>query len=198
MSAVCLKLLTILSVCCTALSASESSGAIWKDPGDSITIQCRFPTKDQSYMYLKKGLNDFDVFFRQKGSEKDTIATGFKSRLQTHGVFPNVDILIRNLTSDDTDPYWCEYQKISMSPQKTKGQGSVLLVVNRESTAQQCGEPNKDLVLVSVVISAVVLLGILLAFFVWIIKTKALRTTVKPQRVSNNDVYEDMRGTVRR
>ncbi|CAJ1076573.1 uncharacterized protein LOC121529214 isoform X1 [Xyrichtys novacula] len=199
MSAVYFQLLTIFCFCCTALTDSGNNGVVLRDVGGSITIQCRFTRLDQESLSLRKGLDEFQIFHHNTVSRKTTTAGGFKERLQVHGDFPNMDILIKNLTSNDTGPYWCRYEKIDIrapQPIKTKGQGSVLLVVTDTDTT--CETSDKNLILISVVISAVLLLGILLALFIWIIKTKTQCNTVKPQRINNNDVYEDMRGTGRR
>ncbi|XP_034567529.1 uncharacterized protein LOC117832485 [Notolabrus celidotus] len=202
MSAISLKLITYLCLCGTALSGSDSNGVVWRNLGESVTIQCRSPTPDQHYLYLIKGLEDFQVLFGEKKTGTYKIEQSFTSRLQCDGDLPNVDIVIKNLTSDDIGPYWCEYQKMdfdSPQPSKQRGQGSVIVVVRDTEHEEKCEQwPSKNLVLVSVVICAVILLVILLVFFIWIVKTKTLGTTVKPQRVSNNDVYEDMRGTIRR
>ncbi|XP_030262503.1 T-cell antigen CD7-like isoform X1 [Sparus aurata] len=202
MSAVWLKLVTVLCFCCIALG-TETGGVLWKKPGEPVTIQCR-TFSDQESLSLKKGLKEeHDVLFKEGNSAKDTIAKEFTGRLQSHGEFPNVSILIKNLTSGDTGPYWCIYTKFDPKSGQLiqmKGTGSVLLVVTDSSDSmKQCDPASNELVLVSVVISAAVLLGIIMGFFIWIIKTKSSRRTAKPRRVANNDVYEDMRGgTLRR
>ncbi|XP_035511706.1 uncharacterized protein LOC118323751 [Morone saxatilis] len=208
MFAVWLKLITILCLSYTALTGPDS-GVVWKDFGGSVTIQCRPPEPEQDSLTLKKGLSeDIDVFNKDSVSDKNTIAEQFKYRLQSNGKFPSVDILIKNLTSDDTGPYWCCYSKFDQKTASVihkKGTGSVLLVVllvvsGTEPAPKQCDtSSDKNLVVVSVVISAAVLLGIVIGFFIWItLKTKTLRNTVKPRRATTNDVYEDMRGTLRR
>uniref|UniRef100_UPI0037E7145B uncharacterized protein n=1 Tax=Semicossyphus pulcher TaxID=241346 RepID=UPI0037E7145B len=201
MSAVCLKLLTIFYLCSTALTGSGSNGVVRKDFKGSITIQCRFTEGDPDNLTVKKGLSEDQVLYREKDSEKNTITAEFRSRLQVYGKFPNLDILIKNLSSEDTGPYWCTYEtfnKKTKQPEIKIGTGSVLLVVADADTEKKCEDSNKSLVLVSVVITAVVLLTIIVTFCIWILKTKNLRTTAKPRRVANNDVYEDMRGTIRR
>ncbi|XP_070778969.1 T-cell antigen CD7-like [Enoplosus armatus] len=201
MSAVWLKFITILCLSCEALSDPGSSGVVWRDFGGTVTIQCRSPEPNQEFLSLKMGLSEENtVLYKDRNSDKTTIATEFTGRLQLNGEFPNVDILIKNLTSNDTGPYWCEYKRFDQKFSKVvikKGEGSVLLVV--KDTAQQCEPSNKNLILVPVAISAAVLVIIFIIFLILIIhKTKALRTTVKPRRVITNDVYEDMRGTLRR
>lgn len=65
-----------------------------------------------------------------------TIKKEFDNRLQINGVFPDPDIFIKNLTSNDTGPYWCLYAKTDQKLkeiQENEGQGSMLLVVLGES-----------------------------------------------------------------
>ncbi|KAL3053865.1 hypothetical protein OYC64_006238 [Pagothenia borchgrevinki] len=201
MSAVCLKIMTIL-----CLSATPgSSGVVRKLIGEYVTIQCRPPPKDQDSLTLNKGLNmESEVFKIHGASEKVTIAKDIQDRLQYNGVFPKIDILIKNMTSKDTDTYWCVYKKVEgTSPVTKNGEGSILLVVVTEPQTDRgsvpCEQSNNNLILVSVVICAAVLLGIIICFLVWIIpKTKSLRSAKKPRRVATNDVYEEMRGTIRR
>ncbi|MED6293228.1 hypothetical protein CHARACLAT_008635 [Characodon lateralis] len=52
MSAVWIRIFTILCLCYTA----EMNGVVWKESGQSITIQCRSELK-QTYLSLKKGIN---------------------------------------------------------------------------------------------------------------------------------------------
>ncbi|XP_073351089.1 uncharacterized protein [Pagrus major] len=203
MSAVWLKVITILCLSCTALSGPERGGVVWRDLGGTVTIQCRTSESDQQSMSLKKGLKeDYEVLFTEGNPAKDTIAKELTGRLQVHGAFPNLSILIKNLTSDDTGPYWCIYSKFDLKSGQLiqkRDNGSVLLVVTDSTNSmKQCDPATNELVLVSVVISAAVLLAIIMGLFIWIIKTKSSHSTVKPRRVANNDVYEDMRGTLRR
>lgn len=126
--------------------------------------------------------------------------------MQLNGNFPNLDFLLKNLTSDDTGVYWCLYKEFDAKSGTTaviEGQGSVLLVVTDptgevdKSTAHDCDQPNKELVLTSVVISSAVLLTIIMALFLLVIrKVKSRLSADKPRPL--NDVYEDMRGTIRR
>lgn len=201
MSAVWLKLITIICLSCTVLSGPGSSGVVWRDFGEAITIQCRPPQPDQEYLILQKGLSDeYKVLFLDGKSGKETTAKEFTDRLQLNGDFPNVDILIKNLTSEDTGLYCCMYKMYdpkSSQTLNTRGTGSVLLVVT--DTVKPCDPSNNNLVLVSVLSCAAVLLCIIICLLIWIIlKTKTLCNTKKPRRVPTNDVYEDMRGTIRR
>ncbi|XP_051245010.1 uncharacterized protein LOC127356954 isoform X3 [Dicentrarchus labrax] len=168
MSAAWLKLITILCLSCTALSGPDSE-VLWKDFGGSFTIQCRAPEPEQDSLTLKKGLSmDIDVFHKPSGSDRNITAEQFKYRLQSNGKFPNVDILIKNLTSNDTGPYWCCYAKFDLNTATVihkKGTGSVLLVVS--DTVKQCDPPHQNLTLGFVVISAV-LVGFIIGILIWI------------------------------
>ncbi|XP_054464073.1 uncharacterized protein LOC129098956 [Anoplopoma fimbria] len=199
MSAVYLKLMTILCLSCTALSGPGSSGVLWKDVGEAVTIQCRPDAKDQEYLRLEKGLSNDQIYFTDGTPGKKTISTKFQGRLQLHGDFPNITILIKNLTTEDTGPYYCMYSKFdpkSAQAVDRRGLGSVLLVVTDTATdtaeEQQC---DVNLIMVAVVICGAALLVITICILIWLILKI---TTKKPRRVPNNDVYEDMRGTIRR
>lgn len=107
----------------------ETNGLQWKDTGEEFVIQCRSSEPGQEYLEVMKGLNeDVLVYSKKNKSEEDTISKDFTNRLQVHGKFPNISILIKNLISEDTGPYWCVY-KMSDKSVKTKGRGSLLLVV---------------------------------------------------------------------
>ncbi|TKS91867.1 hypothetical protein D9C73_025933 [Collichthys lucidus] len=213
MSAAWLKLITILCLFSTALSDPESGGVVWRDVGGSVTIQCRNTASAQERLSLEKGLSQDEILNKDRDSKKITIAKAFRDRLQLDGEFPSLNIFIRNLTTDDMGPYWCVYKKYDNASRQIKtekGKGSVLLVVRDQERmavigdasekTKQCEPSDKNLVLLSVVISAAILLGIIIGFLIWIVlKTKAsrsTRSTVKP-RNPTNDVYEDMRGTRR-
>ncbi|KAK5856396.1 hypothetical protein PBY51_007996 [Eleginops maclovinus] len=208
MSAVCLKIVTILCLSGTVMSGEGSREVVWREIGGHFTIQCRPPKADQEKMCLKRGLNkEAEVFFINGKSGKKTIVNDFRDRLEFNGLFPEIDILIKNLTSEDTGPYWCEYKAFDKTSVITKnGQGSVLLVVREtqilsstDRSVRQCEDSDNTLILVSVVICAAVLLGIIICFFVWIIpKIKRQQSAEKLRRVATNEVYEDMRGTIRR
>lgn len=110
---------------------------VWKRFGEAITIQCRPFQKSEEYLTLKMGLREeFQIIHTENESKKVVIAPPFKERVQINQEFANVDIFIKNLTSNDTGPYWCVYKKfdvVSSQIVETKGNGSVLLVVTGEA-----------------------------------------------------------------
>lgn len=223
MSALCLGVaLRLLFIGSIFVSTILCSNVVWKNRGESITFQCRFEKESANSLSLKKGLKkDKDIFYKYKKSEKVKYAE--VTRTEIHDKFPNFDILLKNLTKNDTGVYWCMYNVIiDMQLTDVEGQGSVLLIVTEKvsgstedspkgrssdliaeadkSTAagERCSQPNHDLFVTSVVISAVVLSVIFIAVLLLVIrKVKYLRKT-KPSPVPLNDVYEDMRGTIRR
>ncbi|XP_072225307.1 uncharacterized protein [Leuresthes tenuis] len=199
-----LRTATFLCLCYTALIEAE---VIWKHVGEDVTIQCRIETKQESLSLVRDLSKNVQLFYTRE-TNKNIFDKKFKERSQTNGLFPSVDILIKNLTLDDTGPYWCLYKKmVSGTLETTDGHGSVLLVVTEsrdakkpeKTTVQECDPSQHSLVVVSVVISGAVLLGIILAIIIWIVlKTKTSCPTAKPTPVATNDVYEEMRGTQRR
>nr|XP_046270881.1 uncharacterized protein LOC124073031 isoform X2 [Scatophagus argus] len=204
MSATWLKLITIFCLSC----GSESGGVVYRNIGESLTIQCRSNETDEEFLHLKRGLNEDDVLVKEHNLEPKAISKEFTGRLQLNGKFPNIDILIKNVTLQDLGPFWCMYSKFVKKTSEykmNKRSGSVLLVVTdtTDTTSTtvkghgKCETGHNDLILGSIVISAVVLLGVVMIFFIWIIK-KSLRSTAKPRSVPTNDVYEDMRGTLKR
>ncbi|XP_014832769.1 PREDICTED: uncharacterized protein LOC106910606 [Poecilia mexicana] len=207
MSAVWVKVSTILCLCYTA----EMKGVQWREVGQYITIQCR-SSSDQDNLILKTGLNETEIFVLNKDPFKETIGDKIKGRVQTAGTFPNIDILIKNLRENDTGPYWCTYSKtedVTYQQKIMKDDGSVLLVVTekRQETPppsndplKKCEEADMNMVLLGIAIAFGVLFIMMLGFVLIIMhKTKSSNKAIKQRRVAaGNDVYEDMRGTLRR
>ncbi|XP_035035642.1 uncharacterized protein LOC118122855 isoform X2 [Hippoglossus stenolepis] len=204
MSAVGLKLVTLLCFSCTALSVPERCQVVWKKAGETTTIECRMSDRTDGYLDLCRGVCEDDKVIYAE-SKKVDIVPAFRGRVHTNGAYPNVDISIVNLTSADTALYWCVYKKfdeVTGSVIKTSGGSVVLVVTDGGGSAngnQACETDHQKLLLVAVVIAGVVLFGFILGACIWIIlKTKTYRLSVKPRRVPNNEVYEDMRSTIRR
>ncbi|XP_029364769.1 tyrosine-protein phosphatase non-receptor type substrate 1-like isoform X1 [Echeneis naucrates] len=205
MSASWRTFVTILYFACAALSNKESSRVQWKKAGEPITIQCRSSERGITSIQLSKGLHkEVQIYYRYYDTEKFIIDANYKSRIQLNVKFPNTDFLISNLTPADTGPYWCVFKKFESGATKlVDGNGSVLLVVAATSfpdvrhenvqSGQIC-EADLNSVLLMIVVAASVLLGALSVALICIyIKTRKLSSTVKPRRVTSNDVYEDMR-----
>lgn len=113
----------------------ESGGVVWRDLGGAVTIQCRAPEPNQEFLILKRGLSEDVVLVKENNSGIiPNIDKEFWGRLQVNGVFSSMDILIKNLTSNDTGPYWCLYSRFDGKAKtiEKKGTGSVLLVVTGE------------------------------------------------------------------
>lgn len=123
-------------VCAVSLFIYVESAVIYKNPGEDFTVQCRVKRQVDS-LSLKKGLNEEDqIFYKDRKSDKNNIEDDFKKRLQLNGQFPNMDFLIKNLSSADTGPYWCVYgwfDEAEEMVKNEKGEGSVLLVVKGKS-----------------------------------------------------------------
>uniref|UniRef100_A0A3Q1FLY5 Immunoglobulin domain-containing protein n=1 Tax=Acanthochromis polyacanthus TaxID=80966 RepID=A0A3Q1FLY5_9TELE len=186
------------------------------DVGESVTIQCR-TSAEQDSLYLKMGLSkDIDVFFTEKDTGKNTISTQYKHRLQSNGAFPNVDILIKNLTANDTGPYWCMYKAFDRKTSKqtaTDGSGSVLLVVTREprcfiyhSTKPHNPAFNSNFLKQTLKITSHTFYILNKSVKMLLLLDNSSRDVpfqikcliMAPRRLPTNDVYEDMRGTFRR
>lgn len=111
-----------------------SGGVVWRDTGGTFTIQCK-SNGDQDNLSVRKDLTEDEIFFKEKNSIDFTNAPELEGRVQTNGGILKLDILIKNLTSTDTGIYWCRYSRFDQTKQtivKTKGNGSVLLVVKGE------------------------------------------------------------------
>ncbi|XP_029584654.1 uncharacterized protein LOC115171724 isoform X1 [Salmo trutta] len=215
-------------LCCTLAEKGSKGLLVRKQEGDTMTIHCSTALPDQEnlsvYMRLTK---EIEVLYFHQGNQKFTLHKRFELRLTPNGKLNKMDITITNLTIEDSGVYWCVYS-VYKTPKivKTEGEVAVLLVVNDLyvrscSTGYTCPVPSdlqmlKDeecdqndassglgmpryLVLVSAVTAGSVLLLSLLILFIWVIpRLKAWRATIRPTPVRTNDVYEDMRTTIRR
>ncbi|XP_056144609.1 uncharacterized protein LOC130120019 [Lampris incognitus] len=203
MSAVQLGLVVILPLSWMAQCDQGSNGLVRKNTGESVTIHCRISQQEPEFLNLKRGLDrDVKVLYFHSTKEP-TVKESFKYRLKVKGTLTKLDILITNLTVEDTGPYWCTYTAIDVNgtPTEVIGNGSVLLVME----AQQCDVPwwahgaMRPLFLTCTLASAAVLLIIISVTFTWIVfKIKASYTVVRPRRTNGSDVYEDMRATLQR
>lgn len=106
---------------------------MWKDLGGSITIHCRPAVPaPQDLLVLKRGLHRNDMFSMGRDNGEPSISNKLKGRLHSVAAFPNLDLIITNLTMEDMGPYWCEYTAFGNDMKTTQGNGAVLLVVKGE------------------------------------------------------------------
>lgn len=207
MSSVWVKISTILFLCYTA-----ETHWVQKEVGDQITIQCAIDSKEE-FLYLQRGINkEENVYVRKNGTENGSPSEKMRERIQTHGKFPNVQILIKKLNTNDTNVYWCVYTKTDELYKTifTEGNGAVLLVVTEKGQTpstipgtepslekDNCGSSDNTPLYIIICVAA--LLIIILSFIMWSLrKNKSSDNRVKMKRMANNnDVYEDMRGTIR-
>lgn len=121
---------------------TEEGGVVWRDLGGSITIHCR-PAVDgdaspnQDLLSLKRGLNRNEVFSTAHNLKDSITSKELKGRLEAVGTFPSVDLVLVNLTVEDTGPYWCEFTMLSDTMDTEEGKGAVLLVVKGEPFLHQ-------------------------------------------------------------
>ncbi|RVE69440.1 hypothetical protein OJAV_G00077790 [Oryzias javanicus] len=185
--------LTIAAVFCV-LSAAEGNNIVWKNVGEDVTIACR-TSQEQSHMFLKRGLHEETVLvYADKNSTKLKVEPA--NKIQTKGKFPNITFTIKNLTSTDIGPHWCLFTRYAEKFKEVndKKNGSILLVIKDSEVNCSSKTP---LYLIAIVVSAAVL--ITLVFTIFLTKFVKLECIKKnPQRRPTNDVYEDMRGTIRR
>ncbi|CAG03130.1 unnamed protein product [Tetraodon nigroviridis] len=190
MAALWLRVLPLFCLPCVALSNPEQDRVVWKELGESVTIHCSVAMAPL-LLSLKKGLHRSDVYSTSSSQSPGTTSREVEGRLKVNGEFPNLDLVISNLTAEDTGPYWCEYTEFEKKMVTKDGNGAILLVVNEK----ECAEENTHLLLGALVGCAALLLIIIIGFSVWIIPKIITR---KAKRTISNDVYEDMRGTLRR
>ncbi|TWW69886.1 hypothetical protein D4764_18G0006920 [Takifugu flavidus] len=191
-----LRSLTVLCLAHAAFSSPDEGQLVQKTIGDSVTIKCRVDVKDQDSLNIKRGLFQTDDLFATN-EKNSVISYELRSRLEFDiQAFPSVNITINNLTIEDTGPYWCIYTKNAKKRVVDYGSGSLLLVVKAVCLEkEQCTPEDTRLVLGSLVGMAVLLLVTIMCFLICnIYKTKSRKAT----RTISNDVYEDMRGTLRR
>ncbi|XP_036069176.1 uncharacterized protein si:ch211-188c18.1 isoform X2 [Oryzias melastigma] len=187
--------LTFAAVLCL-LSAAEGNNIVWKKVGEDVTIACR-TSQEQNHMFLKRGLHEETVlFYADKNSTTSKIEPA--NKIQTRGKFPNITFTIKNLTSTDIGPHWCLFTHYDKNFKGTtdKKYGSILLVIKEDDFKVDCS-PNTPMYLIAIVVSATVLITLVFTIILTrFVKLKGLKN--QTQRRPTNDVYEDMRATIRR
>ncbi|CAL8272235.1 unnamed protein product [Lota lota] len=183
--------------------AANSSDIQWRKPGESITIHCSSTTKQES-LYLYHSINNKVIILHWNLGDTKTIDEQWRPRVKTEK--PNKTgttellITIANLTAQDTGFYLCEYTDLKKPCiVKTRGAGSVLLVVHDAVAEKEC-DLTFPMILVGV-LCIVILLLLSVLVSMWIVrKMKTMHVTAvrRPHRAKPSDVYEDMRSTCRR
>lgn len=143
-----------LCLCCIYI---EGHGVVWREFGGNFTIHCRTDVPHVEFLYMEKGLSKTSVLVKENNKTKTTIAEDFDGRMELNGMFPNLDITITNLSSEDTSPYWCIYKRFDVRVKRMtefKGTGSVLLVVKGENDIQNVWQVNFILLLSGNLITA--------------------------------------------
>ncbi|XP_077590952.1 uncharacterized protein LOC144208802 [Stigmatopora nigra] len=193
MSLASLGFISILCWFYTTQAKNVENEVLWRIVGESASIHCRLGQSD-STMTLFRGLKKNFLILNIHQSQKETIHDDFSGRLRVEGKPPMVTVHLSNLTKEDTGPYWCDYEwfdKIRMEQRKAAGEGSVLLVI-KDLAKDKC---DKSLLLVTIVISVAVLIGVSIAFILWIIpKIRKKNENYKMNNSVHNELYEDMRG----
>ncbi|XP_072298316.1 uncharacterized protein [Eucyclogobius newberryi] len=196
--------LRVFVVFCISVSTTSCSKVKWATPGESITIKCECKESPEEAIQIKvtKGPEkNADIFSKTKFS-KEVMA--YPDRTQIYGKFPNFQILLKHLTTNDTGVYWCDYKQENND---VAGEGSLLLVVRVHSpggdkstvSPPTCDLANKNLVVTLVSISSAVLIAFFIVLLLFAIrKVKFCHGEYKPRPIPHNEVYEDMRGTIRR
>ncbi|XP_055366927.1 uncharacterized protein LOC114859907 isoform X2 [Betta splendens] len=208
MSAAWMRLAAVLCLSGPVLADPESEDVLWRACGESVTIQCRSSEPQLKHLDLRKGLNKYVSVLQQSAASDHRIGGEFTERVQGNGAFPNVDVLIKNLTSGDTGVYRCMYRQANQTGTEAKqGSGSVLVVVRDRCRPACCPAPEEQsLVPVWVMVGAAALLTVVMCLLMWLIKTKTAApaeattyATMKPGSEpggSGADVYEEMRGAL--
>lgn len=106
---------------------------MWKDIGGSITIHCRAAAlPPQNLLSLKRGLHKDEIFTTNNDRRHNLVSKNVEGRLLVVGVFPDLDLIIGNLTMEETGLYRCFYSKTGRTIETKEGEGAVLLVVKGE------------------------------------------------------------------
>ncbi|XP_062414176.1 uncharacterized protein LOC134106184 [Pungitius pungitius] len=176
--------------------------AVWREPGEAVTVRCRSSHPKPEYLSLMTG--------------RGTVAPEYRGRLRCSETFPDVDVVIDPVTPADAGRYECVYLKYDRQrrPVELPGTGSVFLVMPQPSSpGERCRDERWDDIPPTTLATCafVVLVVVVVAWcFAWTLlkacrmSKEALRRwrqrqeRKKLQRFPLDDVYEDMNATVAR
>ncbi|KAL6108611.1 uncharacterized protein ACO6RY_19094 [Pungitius sinensis] len=219
--------LAAATLCLSCAAAPRGPGpdeAVWREPGEAVTVRCRSSHPKPEYLSLMTGRGggggDVRVLFKDDQPGGGTVAPEYRGRLRCSETFPDVDVVIDPLTPADAGRYECVYLKNDRQrrPVELPGTGSVFLVVPQPpsslSPGERCRDERWDDIAPTTLATCafVVLVVVVVAWcFAWTL-LKACRMSKdalrrrwrqrqewkKQQRFPLNDVYEDMNATVAR
>ncbi|CAL8272230.1 unnamed protein product [Lota lota] len=174
------SILCFLTLTLSSGRAANSSDIQWRKPGESITIHCSSTTKQES-LYLYHPINNEVIILHWNLGDTEIINERWRPRVKTEK--PNKTgptellITIANLTAQDTGFYLCEYMDFKKPCiVKTRGAGSVLLVVHDADAEKEC-DLTFPMILVGV-LCIVILLLLSVLVSMWIVrKMKTMHVT---------------------
>ncbi|XP_067089415.1 uncharacterized protein [Osmerus mordax] len=199
----------ILVLSHTALAGKGENRLVRLKEGESFTISCNPSIKKQESLILRARLDKDETQVLNLDLKTKTFTTipVLKHRLNytENGDPNNLLITISNLTVEDTKIYWCEYihfDNVSGNILMTDDGESVLLVVDGTCSAaatDQCDATKASSLCWYLLfgLASIFCTLLLIGLIVYICpKARRAKKTVSPTRT--NDVYEDMRATIRR
>ncbi|XP_062339260.1 uncharacterized protein LOC134037756 isoform X2 [Osmerus eperlanus] len=193
----------ILVLSHTALAGKGENRLVRLKEGESFTISCNPSIKPQESLILRARLdkNETQVLNLDLNTKTFTTIPVLKHRLSytENGDSYNLLITISNLTVEDTKIYWCEYSLFDRGNiLMTDGGESVLLVVD---ATDQCDATKASSLSTYLLfgLASIFCTLLLIGLIVYICpKKKARRAKKRVSPTRTNDVYEDMRATIRR
>ncbi|KAL6099321.1 uncharacterized protein ACO6RY_01164 [Pungitius sinensis] len=121
---------TLCLSCAAAPRAPGPDEAVWREPGEAVTVRCRSSHPNPEYLSLMTGCGDVRILFKDDQPGGGIVAPEYRGRLRCSGTFPDVDVVIDPVTPADTGRYECVYLKYDhQRPVELPGMGSVFLVV---------------------------------------------------------------------
>ncbi|XP_061585373.1 uncharacterized protein si:rp71-81e14.2 isoform X2 [Cololabis saira] len=193
------------SVLLLCLSVRSERIAIFGEAGKNITLTCSFQSPRGSggfaglYLYHKFRANEEEVFFVNKYTPKKAVPRkNYEGRFQTEGTFNKLNIIIGNLTVNDSGYYRCVY-KINSSTNDLRNTYAVFITDGSCCTQKEqppSFKADKCLPLSYYFIISCVISAVITTTFLLLLRAKRWRNKRRSrseQIVSNDCVYEEMR-----